>query len=72
MSDTRMANIRKRKKLSKLFVQNLLIIWGVILVLNQVILFHACFKIHCIIAAIPHTFIIALVINWIIQTKDEK
>ena len=33
--------------------------WGVILLLNQIILFHGCFQVHCLLAALPHTGIIA-------------
>jgi hypothetical protein len=50
-------------------IKSLLITWAVVVSLNQVILYHACFKLHCIIAAIPHTFVIAFVINLILQDK---
>jgi len=46
-------------------IKNLLIIWVIVMFLNQVLLFSACFKVHCLINAIPHTFIIAFVINMI-------
>jgi len=42
----------------KLFLQ----IWGVILFLNQVLIFGACFRLSCIFAALPHTGIISFII----------
>jgi len=53
-------------------IKNLLIIWAIVMLLNQVLLFSACFKVHCLINAIPHTFIIAFVINMIIQNNKDK
>lgn len=52
-------------------VKSLLITWAVVIFLNQVLLFHGCIKLHCIIAAIPHTFVIAFVINLIISTREQ-
>lgn len=47
--------------------------WGVVLVLNQVLLYNATFSPYAIIAAIPHTFIISLVSSYIIiKRKKEK
>jgi len=39
-----------------------LCIWGIIIIVNQVLFFNSCFKPHCIIAAIPHTFVLTLVL----------
>ncbi len=49
-----------------------LIVWAVVLVLNQVILFKATFAPYAIIAAIPHTFIISLVITYIMIKNSKK
>lgn len=40
-------------------LERFLITWGVILVLNQFFLFHGCFYPNCLIAALPHTGVIA-------------
>ena len=53
-------------------IKNLIIIWIVIIFLNQVILFGACFKMYCLINAIPHTFVIAFVINMIFKDKQNE
>jgi len=48
-------------------------VWGLVLVLNQVLFFHAAFAPYAIIAAIPHTFIASLVISYfILEKKKEK
>jgi hypothetical protein len=48
-----------------------MITWTVVLVLNQILIFSACFKPHCIVAAIPHTFIVALVVTVFLSKKEE-
>jgi len=35
--------------------------WGIILVLNQVVVFGGCFAPYCILAALPHTGFIAFI-----------
>jgi len=48
-------------------------VWGAVLVLNQVLFFNATFAPYAIIAAIPHTFIISLVISYfLLEKKKEK
>ena len=47
-------------------------IWGVILVLNQVILFGGCFNPICLIAALPHTGVISFVISIFVIADEEK
>lgn len=34
-------------------------VWGIILVVNQLFIFHGCFSPSCLLAALPHTGIIA-------------
>jgi hypothetical protein len=48
-------SIEKIKENSQLFF----IVWAVILVLNQIFIFGACFAPYCILAALPHTGIIS-------------
>lgn len=38
--------------------------WFVILLINQIFIFHACFKAYCLIAALPHTGLIAAAITF--------
>ena len=38
------------------------VLWGIIIFLNQFLLFHACFNPACIVAALPHTGVITLVL----------
>lgn len=52
--------------------KSFMIIWVVIIILNQILLFSACFKPYCIIAAIPHTFIIAIIITVFINIKEKE
>lgn len=48
------------------------IIWVVIIILNQVLFFSACFKPYCIIAAIPHTFILSIVVMAFLNINKKK
>lgn len=52
-------------------LETFLIIWGVILVLNQAVIFGGCFAPYCILAALPHTGFIALILS-IFILKDEN
>jgi hypothetical protein len=47
------------------------IIWGVILVLNQAVIFGGCFAPYCILAALPHTGFLAFILSMFI-IKNEK
>lgn len=44
--------------------------WGIVLLLNQVLLFRGCLSPYCLIAALPHTGMIAFFIVWL-MTKDQ-
>jgi hypothetical protein len=47
-------------------------IWGVILVLNQVFIFGACFAPYCIVAALPHTGVISFFIFiWFLKLERD-
>jgi len=39
-------------------------VWGVLLVLNQVFIFHGCFNLYCLLAALPHTGLLAFL--WVL------
>lgn len=53
--------------------QTFLVIWAVILILNQLFIFHACFAPYCLIAAMPHTLVIAAIILYFsIEDTDEQ
>lgn len=48
-------------------------IWGIVLVINQVFIFGACFYPTCILAALPHTGIIAFFITLkLIKSEADK
>lgn len=48
------------------------IIWAVVLVLNQVLFFHATFAPYAIKAALPHTCIISIIITCVYVINDMK
>ncbi len=48
-------------------VEQFFIIWAIVLVLNQIFLFHACFKPYCIGSALPHTAVVAFL--WVFFSK---
>jgi len=53
-------------------IKGVLIIWGVVLFINQVTLFGACFAPYCLIAAVPHTALIAIVISYFVFAPEDK
>ncbi len=59
-------------KTIKEILQAFLILWGVIIVLNQVFIFGACFAPYCIIAALPHTAFIAGIIIYLANKGEVK
>lgn len=51
-------------------LQTFLILWGIIIIANQIFIFGACFKSYCLIAALPHTgFIAGLIVHF--MNKEE-
>ncbi len=52
--------------------QVLLVAWVVIIIVNQLFIFGACFAPYCLIAALPHTFVISLLVNYFILTDDSN
>lgn len=53
-------------------LETFFIIWGVILVLNQAVIFGGCFAPYCILAALPHTGIISFLFSIFIIKDDIK
>lgn len=48
-------------------------VWGVLLVLNQLFIFGGCFAPHCLLAALPHTGVISfLIISFMSTDKLEE
>ncbi|WP_430755139.1 topoisomerase DNA-binding C4 zinc finger domain-containing protein [Magnetovirga frankeli] len=63
------------KKAVNLIVNNflfLLVAWSVILIANQIFIFNACFKPYCIAAALPHTFVLALILTFIVKSSEDS
>lgn len=61
---------KKTKKGWKIIFENVesfFIIWFVVLLINQIVIFGACFQPYCIIAALPHTGLIAATITYFIS-----
>lgn len=60
----------------KLIIKNLklfFILWGIILFLNQLFIFGACFHPYCILAGLPHTaFISAVILSFIIKDQVDE
>lgn len=52
--------------------EHFFITWGVILVLNQVLIFGGCFNFYCLLAALPHTGIIAFFLSAFFVKHDKK
>lgn len=52
-------------------LETFFITWCIVIVLNQIFIFHACFAPYCLIAALPHTGIIAGLIVFFMN-KDES
>jgi len=41
-------------------IKNILWLWGIVLIINQLFFFGACFKPYCIAAALPHTLLLSV------------
>uniref|UniRef100_UPI0034DE98E6 hypothetical protein n=1 Tax=Candidatus Thiodubiliella endoseptemdiera TaxID=2738886 RepID=UPI0034DE98E6 len=53
-------------------LDKLLITWVVVMIVNQVFIFGACFAPYCLLAAIPHTFILSVLITYFMNKDDTK
>lgn len=67
-------NQKTKMQIIKENLESFFITWGIILFLNQVVLFGGCFNPLCLIAALPHTGFIAflIVIFFIYDEKKNK
>lgn len=53
--------------------QTFLVIWIVIIIVNQLFIFSGCFAPYCLLAALPHTSVIAAVVTYFLnESKKEK
>jgi len=51
---------------------NFFINWFIVLFLNQILFYHACFHLYCLKAALVHTGIIAFLITYIVNKYDNE
>lgn len=59
----------------KTFTNNLavfFVIWVIVIILNQVFFFRACFKFYCIKNALLHTAVISAIITFILYKIKNK
>lgn len=52
--------------------QTFLVIWAVVILVNQIFIFGACFEIYCLIAALPHTSVVAALVVYFFNSSDDK
>ncbi len=52
--------------------QVFLVAWVVVIIANQLLIFGACFAPYCLIAALPHTLIISLLVNHFILFENSS
>ena len=52
--------------------QSFLFLWVIVIVLNQLFIFGACFAPYCLIAALPHTGLLSAAIIYFYYKEDEK
>lgn len=52
--------------------QFFLVIWLMVLIANQLLIFSGCMKSYCIIAALPHTGIISMLIVYFIKNQEKE
>ena len=67
--------MKLRKKMFTKIKENLksfFVIWLILIVLNQIFIFGACFAPYCLIAALPHTGLIAGLITFFMNKEEIK
>jgi len=52
--------------------QKFIVAWVVVLLVNQIFIFNSCFAAYCLIAALPHTGIIAALITYFTREKNNN
>jgi len=53
-------------------LQTFLVIWLVILIANQLFVFGACFAPYCLMAALPHTVVIAALVTYFMNESNKE
>ena len=51
--------------------QKFMVIWIIVLLVNQIVIFGACFQPYCLIAALPHTGVIAALITYFFREQNK-
>ncbi|WP_351124795.1 topoisomerase DNA-binding C4 zinc finger domain-containing protein [Shewanella sp. T24-MNA-CIBAN-0130] len=52
--------------------QAFLVTWVVIIIVNQLFIFGACFAPYCLLAALPHTCVIAVLLNYFLNAEESN
>jgi len=52
--------------------QKFIVIWVVVILINQIFIFGSCFAAYCLLAALPHTGVIAALIVFFTKDNDTK
>ena len=52
--------------------QAFFVTWVIIIIVNQLFIFGACFAPYCVVAALPHTFVIAVLINYFLNNEESN
>lgn len=52
--------------------QKFIVAWVIVILINQIFIFNSCFAAYCLIAALPHTGIIAALITYFTREKNNK
>jgi len=50
--------------------QKFLVTWVIVILVNQIAIFGACFAPYCLIAALPHTGVIAALITFFMRDQN--
>jgi len=53
-------------------LKSLFITWTILLLANQLFIFGSCFAPNCLVAALPHTGIISLIIIYLLNKPEDK
>ena len=51
--------------------QVFLVVWVIVLIANQLLIFSGCMKGYCILAALPHTGIISMLITYFMMNEKK-
>jgi hypothetical protein len=51
--------------------QQFIVVWAVVILVNQIVIFGACFKVYCLVAALPHTFVISALAHYFMKKEQD-